>query len=157
RLVLESDRDGVWLVDTRSDPNAFIELTESSFARMAAAVHRKRAGTDAVAAVHVTHRAPSYAAEYARVFELPVVFESGRKAVLLKDGAFPGTLNPKPSRYVFGILSVRAEALLAELEASGTVRGRVESAIMPMLHSGEANMAVIAERLALSRQTLARR
>jgi AraC-like DNA-binding protein len=157
RLVIEREEGRVWMVDTRSDPNAFPELTESAFARMAAAVHRRKSGIDNIAAVHVTHKAPAYAAEYERVFELPVVFESARNALLMKGDAFPDTPLPKPSRYVFGILSERADALLRELEAAATMRGRVESAIMPVLHTGEANMAAVAARLALSRQTLARR
>lgn len=157
RLVVEREGGRVWLVDTRSDPNAFPELTESSFARMAAAVHRKRSGSDAVAAIHVTHQKPPHAAEYERVFELPVVFESRRNALLMKHNPFPETSNPGASRYVFGILSARAEALLRELDAAGSTRGRVESEIMPILHTGEASMAGIASRLALSRQTLARR
>lgn len=156
RLVIERDGDKLWMVDTRSDPGAFPELTESAFARMAAAGHRKRSGVDAVAAVHFTHKAPAYVAEYHRVFQLPLVFESGRNALLMKGDAFPAMPIPKPSRYVFGILSARAETLLRELDAA-TTRGRVESAIMPILHTGEANMAAIAARLALSRQTLARR
>jgi AraC-like DNA-binding protein len=157
RLVIEREGDRMWVVDTRSDPNAFPELTESSFARSAAAVHRRRSGIDAVAAIHVTHKAPAYAAEYERVFEIPVVFESARNAMLMKGDAFPKIPIPKPSRYVFGILSERAEALLRELDAGSTTRGRVESALMPILHTGEANMATIAARLALSRRTLARR
>jgi AraC-like DNA-binding protein len=146
----------VWLTDTRSDPNNFPELTESSFARMAAAVHRKRAGVDTIAAVYVTHKAPTYAAEYERVFELPVVFESRRNALLMKGDAFPEIPIPRPSRYVFGILSERAEALLRELDAS-TIRGRVESLVTPILHAGAPNMSAVAAQLALSRQTLARR
>ncbi len=157
RLVIEREGGRMWLVDTRSDPDAFPELTESSFARSAAAVHRRKSGIDAVAEIHVTHKAPAYAAEYERVFELPVVFESSRNAMLMKGDAFPDIPIPKPSRYVFGILSARAEALLRELDAAVTMRGRVESAIMPVLHTGEANMAAIATGLALSRQTLARR
>ena len=157
RLVIEREGGRMWMVDTRSDPNAFPELTESSFARSAAAVHRRRSGIDAVAEIHVTHKAPAYAAEYERVFELPVVFESGRNAILMKGNAFPDVLNAKPSRYVFGILSARAESLLHELDAAVTTRGRVESAIMPVLHTGEANMGTVAASLALSRQTLARR
>jgi AraC-like DNA-binding protein len=157
RLVIEREDGHVWMVDTRSYPNAFPELTESAFARMAAAVHRKRSGIEAVAAIHVTHKAPAHAAEYERVFELPVVFDSTRNALLMKEDAFPKTLLPRPSAYVFGILSERADALLRELESAATTAGRVESAIMPVLHTGEANMAAVAARLALSRQTLARR
>jgi AraC-like DNA-binding protein len=157
RLIIEREGNQVWIVDTRSNPNAFPELTESAFARMAAAVHRKRSGVENVAAIHVTHRAPAYAEEYERVFGLPVMFESGRNALLMKDDAFANIPLPKPSRYVFGILSARAEALLRELDTAVTIRGRVESAIMPVLHTGETTMGVVAANLALSRQTLARR
>jgi len=157
RLVVERERGQAWIVDTRSDPNAFEELTESSFARMAAAVHRKRSPTDTVAAIHFTHKAPAHAAEYARVFELPVTFESDRNALLMARDVFKDVVNPKPSRYVFGILSERAEGLLREMDCAVTVRGKVESALLPVLHTGEANMEAVASRLALSRQTLARR
>jgi AraC-like DNA-binding protein len=59
-------------------------------------------------------------------------------------------------RYVFGVLTEHADALLRDLEASGTTRGRVESLLMPVLHKGEANMDAIAEKLGTSRQTLYR-
>jgi AraC-like DNA-binding protein len=157
RLIVQREGGKTWIVDTRSDPNAFPELTESAFARMAASVHRRKSGVENISAIHVTHKAPDHASEYERVFELPVVFESRWNALLMKGDAFLDIPLPKPSRYVFGILSERAEGLLRELDAAVTTRGRVESAIMPVLHTGEANMAWVAGQLALSRQTLARR
>ena len=60
-------------------------------------------------------------------------------------------------RYVFGVLSQRADALLRELESSKTLRGRVESLLLPVLHKGDIGMDSIAEKLAMSRQTLFRR
>ena len=64
--------------------------------------------------------------------------------------------DPVQPRYVFGILSEHADALLKSLENSKTVRGRVESLLMPILHKGEANMDAIAAKMGLSRQTLFR-
>jgi AraC-like DNA-binding protein len=122
-------------------------------------VCRSRAAgqTQFVKAVHVTHAAPAYRAEYDRVFQMPVVFESDRNALLMTGDSWL-TLKPSlPSRYVFGILSERAQALLSELEDSNTARGRVERALMPMLHTGEASMDGIAHKLGFSRQTLSRR
>jgi AraC-like DNA-binding protein len=58
---------------------------------------------------------------------------------------------------VFSVLAERADALMKELEASKTVRGRVESALMPVLHTGNASIELVADKLALSRQTLFRR
>jgi AraC-like DNA-binding protein len=160
RYQLERARDGLWIIDTRQSPNEFPELTESSFARMVCA--GRRYGTPQfVTAVHVTHTAPAYRAEYERIFQMPVVFESDRNA-LLTDEAWlthppaPPSSAPLP-RYAFGILSAHAEALLASLESSKSTRGRVENLLIPILHTGEAKMETIASTLGLSRQTLFRR
>ena len=48
--------------------------------------------------------------------------------------------SPLPPRYVFGVLSGRADALLKELEAPKTMRGRVESLLVPILHTGDASI-----------------
>jgi AraC-like DNA-binding protein len=72
------------------------------------------------------------------------------------DPEFITLRQPPVNRYVFGVLSARADALLQELQASRTVRGRVEGALAPILHTGETGMDRIAERLGMSRQTLYR-
>jgi hypothetical protein len=70
-----------------------------------------------IKAVHVTHAAPAHRAEYDRIFQLPVVFQSDRNALLMTDDSWLTLKNPLPSRYVFGILSERAQALLARIQA----------------------------------------
>ena len=60
-------------------------------------------------------------------------------------------------RYAFGILSEHAEALLKRLEGARSMRGRVEHALMPILHTGAASMELVAQRLGMSRQTLFRK
>lgn len=155
RMVLVPRHDGLWLVDRRPDPNAFPELTESGFARMAAS--GRRLGVAApLREVHVTHAAPPWRAEYDRIFGVPVVFEAEWNAVRIDAGMMDVRIAEQP-RYVFGILSERAEALLAELERAKTMRGRVEGMLMPMLHTGEAGIQAVAVRLGVSRQTLYRR
>jgi AraC-like DNA-binding protein len=155
RLELAHRGDEVWMVDRRPDPNDFPEATESGFARMVAGARRLGVAAP-VKAVHVTHPAPSYRAEYDRIFQVPVVFGSDWNAVQVDPAlmAMPVALQP---RYVFGILSERAEALLRELESARTIRGRVESLLMPVLHAGEANVDAVAAKLGLSRQTLYRK
>jgi AraC-like DNA-binding protein len=154
RFSLKLDRDGAWLVDNRLD-DGFPELTESAFAQLVCGP--RRLGDDfPVKAIHVTHADPGYRAEYERIFGAPVTFEAERNAVLI-DAA---RLVSKPAqlpRYVFGVLAERADALLAELESARSVRGRVESQLMPILHTGEASMDAVASKLALSRQTLFRK
>lgn len=157
RLVLSRSAGELWLVDTRKNPNDFPELTESSFARMVCASRRIPSEQQFVRAVHFTHAAPSYRAEYDRIFQMPVVFESEKNALLMTNDSWLINNTPLPSRYVFGILSERAEALLKSLESSKSTRGRIESLLLPILHTGDASMDRIADKLALSRQTIFRK
>ncbi|HEY4941354.1 MAG TPA: AraC family transcriptional regulator [Rhizomicrobium sp.] len=157
RLVLSRENGQVWLIDTRKNPNACPEITESGFARIASASRRFPGQLPAIQEIHVTHSAPSYSAEYDRVFQAPVYFASGRNALLMNDDLFMTHRTPNPSRYVFGILSERAEALLKALENSETTQGRVESLLMPILHTGGANMDIVATKMGLSRTTLFRK
>lgn len=155
RFSMVIDREGAWLVDNRLDPNSFPELTESAFAQLICGP--RRYGEEVpVKAVQVTHADPGYRDEYERIFRAPVTFGATRNAVLI-DAA---RLVEKPAqlpRYVFGVLNERADALLAELEGSRSVRGRVEGQLMPILHTGQVSMDAVAAKLALSRQTLFRK
>jgi AraC-like DNA-binding protein len=155
RFRLAQERGGLWVVDNRRNPNDFPELTESTFARMVCGP--RRFGVAQVAKqIHVTHAAPAYAAEYERVFQVPVTFESDWNAMLIDETWMHHRVQLQP-RYVFSVLSERAEALIKELEDSKSVRGRVESLLMPVLHKGDASMDLIAGKMGVSRQTLFRR
>ena len=155
RFKMEPGAEGIWIVDTREHPNDFPELTESTFARMICGP--RSFGVERLAkAVQVTHARPDYADEVARVFAAPVTYDAPRNAVLIDYKWTDHRIQTQP-RYSFGVLSKHADRLLKELEASKSVRGRVESLLMPVLHKGDANMEAIAEKLAMSRQTLFRR
>lgn len=156
RFVLSRESGQLWVVDTRPNPNDFPEFIESSFARMVCTSRRWFPEAEFIKAVHVTHPAPAYHAEYDRIFRIPVVFESDRNA-LLTDEAWLTHRNPHASRYVFGILSTHAGELLKRLEQATSTRAQVESLLVPVLHTGKANMNTIAGKLGLSRQTLFRR
>jgi AraC-like DNA-binding protein len=157
RLVLSRSAGRLWLIDMRSNPNDFPELTESTFARMVCASRRMPGEKQSIRAVHVTHAAPAYRAEYDRVFQIPVVFQSDKNALLMTDESWQTINTPQQSRYVFGILSDRAEALFKSLDSSRSTRSRVESLLLPILHTGDASMDEIAGKLALSRQTMFRK
>ncbi|HYS52186.1 MAG TPA: AraC family transcriptional regulator [Thermoanaerobaculia bacterium] len=157
RFQLMRSAGQLWIVDTRKNPNDFPEMTESTFARMVCASHRS--GSEQFAKeVHVTHAAPGHRSEYDRIFRVPVVFESDKNA-LLTDDAWLTQRNAisVSSRYIFGILSAHADALLESLENSKSTRGHVESLLMPILHTGDASMDVVAGKLGLSRPTLLRK
>ena len=105
--------------------------------------------------VHFMHKAPAYAGEFERIFDAPVLFERDWNAMLI-DPAFLTLKQPPVNRYVFAVLSERADALLKAYNENRTTRGRVEGALMNILHTGESSMDVIAEKLGQSRQTLYR-
>jgi AraC-like DNA-binding protein len=161
---LELVREGgeVWLKYTSRLYADNPLLTESALARnvCGAREHFGAAGDRSKwpypKAIHFTHPEPSYGAEYERVFGVPLVFGSHMNALLM-DEAFLSVKLPRPNRYVFGVLSERADALLKSLEGSKTTRGRVESLLMPTLHTGEASMQAVAREMGLSRATLFRR
>ena len=157
RIQLARIDGQLWMIDARPNPNDFPELTESFFARAVCGMRRRLGETQFVKAVHVTHPEPAYRAEYDRIFQMPVVFESEKNALLLSDDFWPTARAVLPSRYVSDILSARADALLERLEKSKSTRGRVESLLTPMLHTGDASMDAIAGKLGLSRQTLFRK
>lgn len=147
---------GLWMIDTRPNPNDFPELTESTFARMICTLRRTMGEPHLVKRIHVTHPPPPYVAEYDRIFRVPVVFGSPENALQL-DEAMLSRVKPSTSRYVSEILKAHAEKLLERLERSSTTRGRVESLLMAHLHTGDASMPTIARKLGLSRQTLSRK
>jgi AraC-like DNA-binding protein len=145
----------LWLVDNRTDPNAFPEHTEISFAQMVTGC--RAFGVDPFThKVHLSYPDPGYRGEYERILGAPVTFEAGENAMLLEQKFMNHPIALQP-RYVFGILSEHAQALLHRLEETDSMRGRVESLLMPILHSGEAGIEGIAARLGISRQTLFRR
>jgi AraC-like DNA-binding protein len=157
RFALARRAGRLWIVDTRANPNAFPELTESTFARMVCSA-RRRAGESAIfTEIHVTHPAPSYRAEYERIFRAPVVFRSGENALVVDERVLARHGLPPSSRYVAEVLRGHAESMLAKLDASRTTRARVESLLRPALRRGDASVGAVSRRLGVSRQTLFRR
>jgi AraC-like DNA-binding protein len=107
-------------------------------------------------AIRFTHAEPSCRAEYDRIFGVPLFFDSHMNALLV-DEALLNLKLPRTNPYLSEILSARADELLKSLESSKTTRGRVENLLIPILHTGEASMDMIAGKLGLSRQTLFRK
>ena len=160
RLV--RDEDGVWMEFTGDIFIGNPHAAESELARLvcnARAMFAANAyfqSTPFPLAVQVTHEAPAYRGEYDRIFKAPVVFGAKRNALKIDPG-FMTLRQPPISRYVFGVLSDRAKALLASLEDSKTMRGQVESLLIPILHTGDQNIEHTAQKLGLSRPTLYRK
>lgn len=147
--------DGFWMVDNRLNPNDVPELSESAFAQLVCGPRRLTGGPK-LKAVHFTHSDPGYRQEYERIFQAPVTFGSDRNGLQF-DPSWTNAPVQRLPRYAFGVLSDRAEALLDELQRSRSVRARVEAELMTVLHTGQAGMDLVADGLALSRQTLFRK
>jgi AraC-like DNA-binding protein len=155
RFRLDADESGLWVVDTRRNPNAFPELTESAFAQIVCAP--RLLGIPPFArAVQVTHPEPSHGDEYQRVLRTPVEFGARRNAILADPAILAQPVQRLPS-YAFGVLTRHGDALLESLERSATLRSQVERLLMPMLHTGPVRIDAVAARLNVSRQTLYRR
>lgn len=168
QLVVEADhhhpgdrfrlerRDGkLWLVDNRVIPAEFPEMVELAFAQMACGT-RPFGTTPFVLAVNLAYPAPVHAAEYDRVFRAPVLFNADWNAMQVDEAWLTHRVAIAP-RYVFGILSQHAQAMLERLESSRSFRGRVEMALLPVLHTGSAGLDAVAATLGLGRRTLSRR
>ena len=156
RYVLSRIGGQLWMIDTRRNANDFPELTESGFARMISAGQRMAGDTKWVKAVHFTHASPPYAAEYNRVFRVPVTFSSDRNGFLLDD-AFMSFKPPTAPAYTSQVLISHAEELLDKLDKSKSTRTHVENLLAPALQDGDVRMEAIAKQLGVSRQTLFRK
>jgi AraC-like DNA-binding protein len=156
RFQIQRSDDRLWLIDARPNPNDFVELTESTFARIVCSMRRVAGDRILVAAVHVTHAAPGHRDEYDRIFRAPIVFGSNRNA-LVTDAQWLGLTPSQNAGYAADVLKDHAEVLLERLAKSRSMSGRVEALLLPMLQSGEASVAAVASRLGVSRQSLFRK
>jgi AraC-like DNA-binding protein len=144
-----------WMIDRRADPDAFPELTESTWSRFICWTRKLFPEATYALAAQVTHAAPAHRAAYDRIWKIPVAFGAPRNAIQTSPDW--GELPVAPEgRYAFGVLTERADALLEDLAKQQTVRGRVESLLLPLLHTGEVSIETIARAMATSRQTLYR-
>lgn len=156
RFSLKRTDEGLWMIDNRIEANGFFEHMEANFARMVCTARRWFPDNRFMKAVHFTHAAPPWRDEYDRIFQMPIMFESDRNA-LLTDEIWLTQKSDHASRYVFGVLSAHAQSLLNDLESAMTTRGRVERLLLPLLHKGDIRAGRIAGQMGVSRRTLARR
>jgi len=154
--------DGLWMEAVSQTFNSDPLIIEAEFARLVWNTRMMFAGNPDFEKmsfpleVQFTHEEPAYRAEYDRVFGAPVVFGTAWNALKF-DKTFLSLRQPPVNRYVFGILSERANALLKSLQGAKSVRAHVESLLIPELHKGDPSAERIAEKMALSRQTLYRK
>jgi AraC-like DNA-binding protein len=147
----------IWIIDNRCPPFDTPEITESFFARAVSGMRRWFSGRQLINEVHVKHAAPPYRAEYDRIFRVPVTFNSDRNAMQVSDELWSLAKTAWTSGYASKVLGAHADSLLAKLESSKSMRGRVESLLMPALQSGDTSIEAVAKKIGVSRQTLFRK
>lgn len=152
-LALVQEQGRLYLVEQRAD--GLPELTDVVFAQLTCGP-RRFLGQSHVLGVEFTRPAPPHAAAYAAVFQCPVRFGARWNALELHPdvGGWRVAQNP---RYVFGVLTEKADALLEQQAATESLRGRVEALLLPVLHQGPIGGDDVAAQLAISRTTLFRR
>lgn len=154
RFVLTPEADGLWLADCRIDSPPFPELTESTFVRMVAGT-RQFGDTPFVSLAEVTHPAGPSAPEFERALGVPVRFGAPRNALRVSQAWQEYRIALYP-RYAFALFCADGDRLLSQLAAEESLSGRVERAIVPLLHTGTISAARIAAQLGLSPQGLYR-
>lgn len=156
-----SDETGTWMVATSGFFRASPYIAEAELARLVwntRLMFKDHAEFQTIGfpiKVAFMHAKPAYGDAFDRVFQAPVTFGAKWNAVRL-DPRFLMLNHPPFNRYVFGVLSERAEALLKSLESAQTVRGRVEALLIPILHTEEPSMERIAEKMGISHRMLYR-
>lgn len=156
RFGVSPEPDGLWIVDNRTGPDNFDELTEMTFASFICEFRRHFGETPFALKLQVTHAAPSYVVDYDRILQVPVEFSAPRNAMQIDPNWLEVEVTPA-NQYLFGVLTERGEALLKELEDSTKLTAKVEQMILPQLHTGDISMDQVAEQLGQSRQTLYRK
>jgi AraC-like DNA-binding protein len=155
RFQLHHTNGQCWMEDRRINPNEFPELTETTWSRFICWTRREFPQATFALEAHVTHAKPEHAEAYERLWQVPVTFGSHWNAI--RRTLSWGDVEIAPhNRYAFGVLTDRGDTLLQELERSQTMRGRVESLLLPRLHTGEASIDAVAAQFGSSRQTIYR-
>lgn len=154
RLV--RDAEGLWLESSSISLVGHPLIEDISLAKGICGSRRVFSGTRPPLAIHCLRDTPTYLAEYDRIIGQPVVFNAGRHAVRVNED-FLSIKLPTPNRYLFGLLSERANKMLEILTQSDTLSARVQRLLAPLLHTGDVDIDKIAVSMGMSRKTLYRK
>lgn len=158
RFELQSNSNGLWIVDHLVLPADMSFWSEVSFARFISEFRRSFPDATFEIGMEVTYPPPPHVDQYPDLFRVPVQFNASRNALQI-DPAWdsPDTRFEPGNEYAFGIFTRHADDMLARLQANTSIRAKIEAQILPNLHEGSISMDKVARDLAMSRQTLYRR
>ncbi|MCZ8321901.1 MAG: AraC family transcriptional regulator ligand-binding domain-containing protein [Novosphingobium sp.] len=144
----------LWLTDHRIDDPPFPELTEMTFVRMVTGT-RQFGSTPYASLAEVTHADTGTGRALEQALGVPVRFGAAHNRLRVSREWQEYRIAQYP-RYAFALFCAHADSLLAELDAAQSVSGRVERAVLPILHTGLASAERVAQDLGLSGQGLYR-
>lgn len=158
RFELQSNADGLWIVDHLMLPPEMSFWSEVSFARFISEFRRAFPDATFEIGMEVTYPPPPHVDQYPELFGVPVQFNAGRNALQI-DPVWdsPETQFEPGNEYAFGIFTRHADEMLAKLQADTSIRAQIEARILPRMHEGSISMDKVASDIAMSRQTLYRR
>lgn len=155
RFELVHQGSRLFLADRQPLAQENPELTESAFAWLACGPRRymKRSPVNSASVIWPK---PEHWRAYEKILGCPVYFESEWNALEMEPGSlsWPVRQNPK---YVFGILTDRADRLVKELGTGGRTSSELRNLLAAILHEGSVTAESAAAKLGMSRQTLFRR
>jgi AraC-like DNA-binding protein len=158
RFELQQTEAGLWIVDHLVVPRDQYLGIEASFARFISEFRRSFPDATFEIGLEVTYPPPPHVEQYPDLFRVPVQFNARRNALQI-DPVWdsPETLFEPGNAYAFGVFTKHADKLLEDLKADTSIRGQIESQILPNLHEGTISMDRVAKGMGMSRQTLYRK
>lgn len=103
------------------------------------------------------HAAPSYAAEYTRIFgDVMVLFNQPSTSLVMPTAALD-TVQLHPNPQLFQVLKAQADAQLSELDAGQGLARKIHQLVVHHFTDMEPDMDTMARRLGMSARSLRRR
>lgn len=140
------------VTESASQPRAATDFAIGSIYKL---LRRNLAIDDSGMHVQFVHQEPGYAAEYARVFGIPVRFGAQSNAIVIPSAQLAAPMLRADSR-IARAFELRAAHLLQKLKRVDATAERVRELVSHHLDSGQVTMAWTARRLAMSVPTLRR-
>ena len=153
-LVIQAGTDADWIVDTRHAASVFPEIVEFSFTYLVTGPKRFLMEPH-VLSVDLSAPEPNHADLVRHVWGCPVRWGQSENRIQMPRWVADHPVRLQPA-YAFGILTAHADQMLETIQASTSLRARIEALILPRLHTGEVTITWVSDQLGQSRQSIYR-
>ncbi len=156
RFELVQMRSETWLVDALPVNLAGPDAIEATFASFVSSYRNTEPSIPFAVEVTVTFDPPPHTDLYQEIFGVPTRFCAERNALRIHPH-WVTFQKPDAPQYALSLFVDHADALLASLKETETLRARVEEQILRALHQGPVARDRVARELGVSERTLHRR